>query len=243
MTSQIAHAKIWIERGWGQLLEVVFPARCASCRKPGAAMCDECVARFAFITPPFCSVCSSQLQDANDKCPNERNHQTHVESIRAMGWFEGTLREAIHALKYDGRKDVAPLLAELLYKQSLSIPQVDYITAVPLHSDRQRQRGYNQSYLLASELAARVKRPYVEGLERTRATADQIGLGPADRKKNVNGAFEAFGSRVHGADILLIDDVCTTSATMDACAKALRDGGAKRVRGLVVARARYQGKP
>ena len=110
------------------------------------------------------------------------------------------------------------------------------VAAVPLHPDRQRTRGYNQAELLARELAAQLALPYIGGLRRIRATADQIGLDAAARHENMREAFVADANAFRAQRVLLIDDVCTTGATLDACAVALRAQGARGIYGLTVAR-------
>ncbi len=166
-------------------------------------------------------------------------HSRYLDQMHAVGYHEGALREAIHALKYNHRTELAVPLGGLLQQH---IPQtswkIDVITAVPLHPDRRRERGYNQAELLARELAGRVGLPYAEGLRRIRATADQIGLDAAARRENVRDAFEADASAFRDRRVLMIDDVCTTGATMDACARALGAQGARSIYGLAIARPR-----
>jgi ComF family protein len=149
------------------------------------------------------------------------------------------VREAIHALKYDRRRDVVPPLARLLAPQvtQLGAP-IDFVTSVPLHPAREQARGYNQSELLAEQTARAIRSTYVRALNRTRVTADQIGLNASERRANVRDAFVAVGNGMAGKNVVLIDDVCTTGATLDACATALFQNGARAVYGLTVARPR-----
>jgi ComF family protein len=159
--------------------------------------------------------------------------------MRAVAYHEGPLREAILSFKYNRRLDLAAPLAALLHQHCIqSALQVDLITAVPLHPERLLARGYNQAELLARELAPKIGLPYVSGLERIRATQDQIGLSAAARHENVRGAFAADRATFRGCRVLVVDDVCTTGATLDACAVALRFGGARLAFGLAVARPR-----
>jgi ComF family protein len=163
-----------------------------------------------------------------------------IDYIRSIAFFEGSLREAIHALKYNKRTDTVSPLAGLLHEYlTRSDIQYDSITAVPLHSSRQRERGYNQSELLARELAVRARRPYWDDVQRVRATADQVGLDARARHSNMRAAFSANAEIFRGQQVLVIDDVCTTGATLDACAVALKAAGAKAVYGLTVARPRH----
>lgn len=163
-----------------------------------------------------------------------------VEQIRSVGYSEGVLREAIHALKYDGITALAAPLAGLMedtwFRLSMT---VDVMVPVPLHRSRVRRRGFNQAALLARALSDRIDIPVDEGLlVRHRRTAAQVGLGADERSRNVEGAFRCVSGQAAGKDVLVIDDVCTTGSTLEASAVALRQGGAKRVRALTLARAR-----
>ena len=156
-----------------------------------------------------------------------------------MAFFEGNLRKAIHAFKYEHRPELARVLGGLLSGYLCANPlPADAVTAVPLHSTRERARGYNQALLLARAVAAQCNLPVWEDtLRRTRATRSQIELDAVERHANVKDAFFA-AERVAGKRLLLIDDVCTTGATMDECSIALKQRGEKSVWGLALARGR-----
>lgn len=162
-----------------------------------------------------------------------------MEGIRSVLLFEGPARAAIHYFKYRQAQELAKPLGGLLAEYWLSHPiQVDLIVPVPLHPSRLRVRGYNQAALLAQQLGQRAGLPVDEGaLRRIRATASQMRLDARQRRQNVRGAFRCPDGRVRGQQVLLIDDVCTTGATLEACADALRAGGAKAVWALTLARA------
>ncbi len=157
-----------------------------------------------------------------------------------MFYFERELRGAMHRLKYRGQTALAVPLGKEMAAYWLGDPlPVDVIVPVPLHASRLRERGHNQASLLAREMA-RAARMHVDEhiLVRTRATVSQVGLNASERKDNVDGAFRCCDGGLAGMHVLLIDDVCTTGATMDAAAKALVNGGVARVQGLTLARAR-----
>ena len=149
----------------------------------------------------------------------------------------GPLREAVHALKYHGRHGVAATLAALLAPAVASLLQEgDLLVPVPLHPTRERARGYNQAAILASELQYLLPVEVAPAaLRRTRATADQTALSAVQRAANVRGAFTAQADVVSGRRVWLLDDVYTTGATLRAGARAMRDAGAREVRGAVVA--------
>jgi ComF family protein len=161
--------------------------------------------------------------------------------VRAAGLHVEPLRHFIHLLKYEDRPDLAPDLARYLAatlagpEWETIWPQLDAIVPVPLHPARRRQRGYDQSELLARGLSDRTRIPLrVDFVARTRETHAQVGLNAAQRQANMHNAFAATG-RCSGQHLLLIDDVYTTGATMRACAAALRAAGAATVCGLTLA--------
>ncbi|MGB8645016.1 MAG: ComF family protein [Anaerolineae bacterium] len=219
-----------------ELLELFFPLRCIGCRRPGPALCPECLARIHLLQEPRCPCCGRLLPHAGMAC-DCRGYPQHLDGIQAATLHQGVARAAIHGLKYDHRTELAVPLGSLLQRYLEHYPlDFDRITAVPLHPARERERGYNQAELVAVALAARIGSPYVKGLERIRETADQVGLKVAERHANVRDAFRANALAFRGGHILLIDDVCTTGATLDACAAALRTEGARTVYGLTITR-------
>lgn len=151
--------------------------------------------------------------------------------------FEGAARDAIHALKYKGLFGVADPLAGLMAERFPRWSQdCEMVVAVPLHPERVRERGYNQATLLARRLCRRLELHMDEkALWRTRNTRPQIGLDRVQRRENVKGAFAA-DARVRGRRVLLVDDVCTTGATLAAAGEALLAQGAASVRGFCFAR-------
>lgn len=222
----------------GRLLDLLFPARCVNCKQAPGALCTKCLSTILPISPPLCERCGRALISSNAVCPDCRVHPLTITQIRAATWHEGAARKAIHALKYGKRRDTAAPLAKLIASQlSASKYTFDIITSVPLHPSRQAERGYNQAELLAQETARRMHVPFARLLERTRATTDQIGLDGLARRTNVHGAFRVT-MRIENNSIVLVDDVCTTGATLDACAQVLFQSGARAVYGAAVARPR-----
>jgi ComF family protein len=162
-----------------------------------------------------------------------------LRQIRAATIFTDPITTIIHKMKYEGFFGLADLLADLMVE---AWPRwqvvVDGIVPVPLHPDREKKRGYNQSALLAKRLGKQLGLVYAPGfLRRIRYTQPQVGLNAADRLTNVKDAFAVATGEVAGKHILLVDDVCTTGATMAAAAQALLAGGACSVSGYCVARA------
>lgn len=172
-----------------------------------------------------------------ERCTCDRRLRS-LERLRSAAEYEGPLERAIHQLKYQGRRALAPSLAALLVERYAPfLPSEAWLLAVPLHPHRRRQRGYNQSQLLVDELARAWPVGLPDGrLVRVRDTRSQVGLDRAQRRANVEGAFRWLGPPLGQRPILLVDDVITTGATAEACAAALRSAGAGVVRALSLAR-------
>lgn len=224
-----------------RLLDFLFPPCCAGCKKSGYILCPTCYASIQLLSPPFCKYCHTPLTVSNF-CQKCVYHPLRFNGLRMVGVYQEPLRSYIYALKYNGNKRLAQPLGSLLvqtYKRTGLV--ADMIVPVPLHIKRQQQRGYNQAQLLAEVCSAQLGLPlHVSLLSRVRATVSQTGLSGSERVKNVAGAFvlnpNAHTRALAKSNILLIDDVCTTGATLEACATPLLAAGAKTVWGLVLAR-------
>ena len=228
-------------RLWRAALDLIFPPLCAGCGGVDYLLCPACRGSISWVAPPFCLRCGRALDAAACPiaCPLCSVRPLRMDGVRAAVELEGAMRRAIHAFKYGGRTELAPPLAELMVSAWNEDPfPVDCIMPVPLHPARLRERGYDQAALLARELAAPIKLPVLaQGLERTRVTETQTRLSAPDRRKNVAGAFAAGAPCVKGRSVLLVDDVCTTGSTLDACAGVLRTVGAANVYAYTLARA------
>lgn len=163
-----------------------------------------------------------------------------IDGIRSAVLFDGVLREAVHRLKYASARNLADPLAEMMAQFWYQTPlPADVLMPVPLHPHRERERGYNQSMLLAQALGRRIGLAVLpNALVRCRNTVSQTTLNARERRANVAEAFECVSEAVRGKRVLLIDDVCTTGATLEACSVALRQGGALSVWALTLARAK-----
>ena len=155
----------------------------------------------------------------------------------AIGEYDGVLREIIHALKYDGRRSTAARLARLMAQQGAAVLcGADAVVPVPLHPKRERERGFNQ----ADDLARGLALPVANILRRIKSTSPQVDLSAAERRRNVKDAFRLIGKKdrpdFDGGIFVLVDDVATTGATLDACARVLTAAGAREVRALTAAR-------
>lgn len=167
----------------------------------------------------------------NDICKFCVHDPLPLVQLRSVAAFEGAARDAIHALKYEGMFGVAPALAGLMVERWPAwASSIDLVVPIPLHPERERERGYNQAALLAERLCEELDLPGDAAvLRRIRHTRPQVGLDREQRRENVAGAFVAMSERVADLNILLIDDVCTTGATLSAAASTLLDCGARQV--------------
>lgn len=220
------------------LLDLLFPARCLGCGQRGGLLCAGCEPTVPYLPPAACPTCARPATDGQ-RCSRCRAAAPALDGVRAVCWLEGPVRRGIHQLKYRRARVVADWLAGLLLASLAARPLLaDLVVPVPVPPDRLRQRGFNQAELLARPVAAATGAPLAPGLlVRTRPTRPQVGLGAAERRRNVRGAFACLDpAAVRGRRVLVVDDVLTTGATLDECARALKAAGASQVYGLAVAR-------
>jgi len=227
-------------RGAGTLLlDAVIPRRCGLCGRFDTFLCPDCSARLPAAAPPRCPTCWS-IPGPRGACRTCATVLVHsLAGVRARYRLEDGARRLVHALKYEGLSALSEPMGALLAPSlaAWGIPP-DLIAPVPLHPGRERRRGFNQAALLARSLGEHAGVPVAERLlRRTRATAAQVRSGGVEaRRANVAGAFAvAEAGRTSGRTVLLVDDVCTTGATLRACADALRAAGARSVYGLTFA--------
>ncbi|MFI5282388.1 MAG: ComF family protein [Candidatus Dormibacterales bacterium] len=220
-----------------RVLDLALPPRCGGCRGVGSWFCDRCRSRIRRLEEPLCRRCGTELESVKQSCAC-RTRLKAISRLRSAAVYEGPIEAAIHRFKYQGWRHLADPLA-LLVAERLTVEGLaaGWALAVPLHSSRLRQRGFNQAELLARELRRRLALAAPPGrLVRTRATPPQVGHDRLWRLSNVKDAFSWRGEHLAGRSILIVDDVATTGATLDACASALRAGGSGSVMGVSVAR-------
>ena len=225
-------------RIWERALNVLFPPRCVSCNDFGAFICASCVAQMTTADPPRCPVC--WMPSRESQCGRCRLRRTGVSGTRSVFIYEyeGVARDAIYALKFRGLSAIAPGMSGLMAKLLIEWdPPVQAIVPVPLAGRRRRLRGFDQSELLAREIARLTGIPLARrALVRRRSTVPQTHqAGEEARRRNVAGAFGPGGCMPIGG-VLLIDDVVTTGATLDACARVLISEGGGPVFALTFAR-------
>ena len=222
----------------GIALNLLFPQWCVGCGKEGDFICSSCRRSLPRIMPPLCPRCG-RPQSSGILCPACVSWQAEIDGIRSPFRFDGVMRQAIHQLKYRNLRALAVPLAKLLqdYLTTSHVPG-EALVPVPLHQKRLRQRGYNQSRLLAQELGKLINLPVVDDcLIRLRHAPPQARTSTVDeRRSNVADAFTCRNRRLRDKQVLLVDDVSTSGATLDACAAALKAAGASSVWGLALAR-------
>jgi ComF family protein len=246
----------------------LFPCSCALCggsllRFTRVPLCDFCCAQLPPQSGTLCACCGEDLGIANlsplpgDDSDSQRFCQpcrlappAFVKAV-AYGSYHGELRTLVHLLKYEGMQPIAgrlgALLADVLEPFA---PTPMLVIPVPMHAVKQRQRGYNHAELLARAAMVEMRRRHPQWvlhletslLRRVRVTVSQAGLTTHQRRQNLRGAFFAAKSaRLAGRDVLLVDDIYTTGATVRACSRVLMNAGARSVRVATVARAQREG--
>lgn len=232
------------------LFTALFPDSCRLCDEPLVAagrspVCAGCLADLEdWQGAILCRGCQQSVNepsalDGRGYCGSCRREPPAFSCAWSSGPYDGSLRRLIHLLKYDGVRPLAGVMAARLETGFHALGGADLIVPAPLHWRRGFKRGFNQSALIARSLGRRLGvRCERRLLVRVRATPSQAGLSRPERRRNLRGAFRVRRSEsVQEKTVLLVDDVMTTGATLNACAKALERAGAKEVRALVVARA------
>ncbi|MEI8241819.1 MAG: ComF family protein [bacterium] len=230
------------------VLDLVFPRHCAGCARavdrPRGHICWDCFRTIELRESSLCRLCGLLIEGRSTHefdCSACQEHPPAFDRARSAGRFGGVLREILHQFKYGGATWLRQDLADLLHGCVLAryaAEEVDLVLPVPLHRQKQRDRGYNQAALLAAALAPRLGRPYAgDVLARTRATPTQTRLHADQRRRNVRGVFAVLAPEwVRGRTVLLVDDVMTTGATLSEAAATLKRAGAWRIWTVTVAR-------
>ena len=215
--------------------EGIAPSRCVGCGRLGVWICRSCSRQVLFLKQQNCYRCG-KLSPQGRTCERCRAHTDIFGVVVAAHFGIGPVRELIHEFKYGGLMELADILGRVLVFAAQQSRLGDVmIVPVPLHPKRLAERGFNQAQLLGERVARIMGWPLSSLLYRNRGTRTQTNLTREQRRINVSGAFMCKGD-VAGKSILLVDDVITTGATLEECAKVLKQAGAKRVLALVVAR-------
>ena len=229
---------LWSGRLSENIVDFLFPSRCIGCGKWGNLLCAHCINRLPRITVPVCTKCG-RPESSGPFCPNCWGWDSQIDGIRSPFRFDGTIRQAIYELKYHNIRAISIQVASLLHQYLIQNPlPVDVLVPVPLHRQRFKYRGYNQSELIAKKLGDFSNiHVVIDCLRRCRNSLPQARTESVnERRANVQNAFMCCNRRLAGKHVLLIDDVCTSGVTLEACATALKLADASTVWGLTLAR-------
>lgn len=227
------------------LLNFIFPPQCSICKtrvQNTDTLCNECFSRIRFISKPYCEKCGRpfEFQIADELfCGACLTKKQVFHKARAAFKYDDFSRQLILPFKHSDHIELTTLLTNLLYQAGGDLfEEADILIPVPLHRFRLMKRKYNQSALLAKALSDRIKKPFATGvLLRVKHTQSQGHMKKAERKQNVSKAFQVKNAlKIVGKHVLLIDDVMTSGATLNECAKALKKAGANKVSYLTLAR-------
>jgi len=219
------------------MTELLFPRRCPVCDGIvvpwGDLCCRNCKGKWTYLGADYCMKCGKGLSSQETEyCQDCRKYQHFFERGRSLYRYE-SVAGAIFRFKYQGRQEYADFFAEEMYRylgKDILNMKADVMIPVPLHPSRYKERGYNQSALLAKELSRRLHIPFSDKIAvRCKKTIPQKQLSYAERQNNLKKAFKLNGNDVKLNTVIIIDDIYTTGSTVDALAKVLAEGGAKRI--------------
>lgn len=224
------------------LLELFFPSSpfCIICKarleSRKIPICVTCCNSIDILIPPLCKRCGREKSEYCNFC---RESMFFFEQARAYGHYHGVLKEIIHEFKYKGKRDLALFLGDKIYNvyKNTSWPFIDFIIPVPLHKKRFRERGFNQSLLLAKVLSQKTKIPVLDVLQRIKPTKQQVRLSRKSRRENMKNVFKInLKEKIYNKTLILVDDVYTTGTTVNECAKTLKKAGAREIYVITIAR-------
>jgi len=229
-------------------LELVYPRICLTCgERLGASgkmsLCRACCDAIEKNDPPFCRGCGKSIVHARetDYCPSCEKTPHHLDRSFSVAKYDGIMRECVHKFKYNGKLSLETLFADMLAsfaEKYIDITEIDCVVSVPLHRVKLRERTFNQAAVLASSLARRLDLPCSnDNLIRTSSSKPQIKLSKTARMKDIEGSFKVKRPEsIKDRSILLVDDVFTTGATANECARVLKESGVRSVTALTLAR-------
>lgn len=218
------------------ILDFLFPRACFSCEKLGKYFCKSCLVNKIYINwEQKCHVCGRACR--NGFMHSDCKDQSHLDGLIWFCSYDGMIKEAMHEIKYKGAFDVLEEIGIVLnnYLNLYNLDAQMNLVPVPLHKSKQTERGFNQSEILSKAIKMF---PTINLLKRTKYTKTQTKLNGKDRQENLREAFKVIKNLKLPKSVLLVDDVYTTGATLNACAKVLKENGVEKVIGLVFAKAR-----
>lgn len=224
------------------LVDWIFPPFCCGCGRIGVEVCPDCFTSQEYlINQNVCDSCGKP-EESHSTCSACLSELPIYNQTRSLAVYQGITAEMIKGIKYNRRIGLAPYLTQSLVKTlSKWDPPIDLIAPVPLAKKRLRERGFNQADLIIKPVAYKMRIPYYpNALSRTRETRSQVGLGADERRANLVDAFSADPLLCTNKSVLLFDDITTTGTTLNECAKALKNAGAREVFCFTVASTKNQ---
>lgn len=216
---------------WEWIIDILLPRFCVGCGREGLYICKDCEIFLSEVDPRLRNSVSKHLETE------------FLSDIISIWEYEGLMEKLIYKIKFDGCYDIIDELVEkAMAKVELNLPNDTIITFVPMWKKKERLRGFNQSELIAKAIGKSVQHRVLHILEKVRDNRSQVGLGPREREENVKGVFSTLKPSFNGEklgffkNVLLIDDVYTTGATMNECIKVLKKAGVKNIWGFTIAR-------
>ena len=239
-----------LKRTLSALADIVFPPRCFTCseivdHQRNSPFCTDCFSKIHFIWSPLCPCCGTPFAGADGGdhlCGDCITIKSVFSVARAVGRYETILLEAIHRFKYNGKIYIGEILGRLMAEYAyplFNISNNSSIVPVPLHPKKLRERGFNQSLILAREISKKFTIPLdFMTLRRYVNTEPQISLGKKERESNVHGAFSVIDAeKIKGQRIILVDDVFTSGSTVKECARMLMKNKAAAIAVITLTRA------
>lgn len=236
----LKHPYQTIQKIGTEIIDWLFPPACLGCGKEGVVICQECFSSIQLVPKNVCNFCGD-FTSKQGRCPRCEKHKPSYSGFRAFAYYDGIIRTAIHKLKYQNDIGIGNYLAELLKTELLRTNwEIDTIVPVPIGEEKRKTRGYNQAERLAKPLASLTSIEYKPlALKRIRESASQVGLDRSARQANVKDAFIAQANLIKDKTILIVDDVFTSGATMEACSSELLYAGAKKIYCLTLAKVNH----
>lgn len=240
--------KYKLEIIFDKILSFFLPRTCFCCGadlKTKHILCSDCLNKVENVKGLICARCGMPLNSGGHYCYNCRGSKAakyKCSFIRSALKFNEPTRALVHAFKYEKYLNIAPFFAEVMYRTYRKNPEfreAEFLVPVPIHKKRQRKRGFNQAEVLAKHLSKICGIPVLNALVRTKNTASQTKLTRQERKENILDAFalvEGTEGKIKKRAFILIDDVCTTGATLEECARVLKAAGAREVLALTALR-------
>ena len=220
------------------VMDWLYPPHCCSCKRDGYVFCEECLSKIEILNSTFCKRCGSPVRSGKILCYQCRNDPPPFTQMRSWASYAGPIKDALHSLKYNKNIALGIFLAKPLTEIVKNAGwKIDLVVPMPLSRSHLKLRGYNQSACISRNIARQLNLTHsTTSVKRIKETETQISLNVNERFINLFDAFYAFPAKLINRNILLVDDVITTGATMQNCAIALKNAGASNIYCLSVAK-------